>query len=324
MPAQSSANPSLRVNHAAAPSSLLAPQHLHGVFALHAAHPPPISRRQWLAAGTWLCAAGAAALSGCTASAPHPAAGHPAPTDTPMPIRLHQLGPADVLLLGEQHDAPEHQRLHLAAVLALVEFNELAAVVLEMADAGHATTRLAATASAQAVQQALDWRDTVWPWADYGPAVMAAVTAGIPVLGGNLPRQRNAAVMKEPEWDLRVPPDVLQRHRNDVRDGHCNLLPSGQIGPMTRIQLARDEALAITAATAVQRGKTVLVLCGSQHAHRQLGAPLYLPARLRTQAVRLAADGPRADDAVAFNAIWYTAPVPPVDHCARLREQLGR
>lgn len=241
-----------------------------------------------------------------------------------MPIRLHQLGPADVLLLGEQHDAPEHQRLHLAAVQALVEFNELAALVLEMADAGQSTARLATSASAQAVQQALGWRDTAWPWAAYGPAVMAAVAAGVPVLGGNLPRQRNAVVMKEPDWDVRVPADVLQRHRTDVREGHCNLLPAGQIGPMTRIQIARDEALATTAANAVQRGKTVLVLCGSQHAHRQLGAPLHLPARLRTKTVRMAADGPRTDDATAFDTIWHTAPVPPVDHCARLREQLGK
>ncbi|MBY0466399.1 MAG: ChaN family lipoprotein, partial [Burkholderiales bacterium] len=141
---------------------------------------------------------------------------------------------ADVLLLGEQHDAPEHQRLHLAAVQALVEFNELAALVLEMADAGQTTARLPPTASPQAVQQALAWRDSAWPWSDYGPAVMAAVAAGVPVLGGNLPRQRNAQVMREPEWDDRVPPTVLQRHRDDVRDGHCNLLPSGQIGPMTR------------------------------------------------------------------------------------------
>ena len=283
-----------------------------------------VSRRHWLAAGTWLCAAGVAAVSGCATSSAPLGAGTTGPTDTPMPIRLHQLGPADVLLLGEQHDAPEHQRLHLAAVHALVEFNELAAVVLEMADAGQSTASLAASASARSVQQALGWRDTAWPWVAYGPAVMAAVAAGVPVLGGNLPRQRNAMVMKEPDWDLRVPPDVLQRHRTDVREGHCNLLPAGQIGPMTRIQLARDEALATTAANAVQRGKTVLLLCGSQHAHRQLGAPLHLPTRLRTKAVRMAADGPRADDAAAFDAIWHTAPVPPVDHCARLREQLGK
>lgn len=277
-----------------------------------------------LAAGTWLFAAGAAGvvttLAGCASTAPVAA---DAPSTLPMPIRLHQLGAADVLLLGEQHDAPEHQQLHLAAVQVLVEFKELAALVLEMADAGHTTAQLPPTATPQAVQQALDWNDRAWPWSAYGPAVMAAVAAGVPVRGGNLPRQRNTQVMREPEWDDRVAPDVLQRHRDDVREGHCNLLPSGQIGLMTRIQLARDHTLATTAASAVARGKTVLVLCGSQHAHRELGAPLHLPPGLRVKAVRMAADGARPDDATAFDAIWDTAPLPPVDHCAKLREGLG-
>ena len=241
-----------------------------------------------------------------------------------MPIRLHQLGPADVLLLGEQHDAPEHQQLQLAAVQVLVEFNELAALVLEMADADHTTALLPPSASPEAVQQALDWHNNAWPWGAYGPVVMAAVAAGVPVRGGNLPRQRNTQVMRESAWDDRVTPDVLQRQRDDVREGHCNLLPSGQIGPMTRIQLARDHTMATTAASAVARRKTVLVLCGSQHAHRQLGVPLYLPLGLRVKAVRMAADGARPDDATAFDAIWHTTAVPPVDHCARLRESLGR
>lgn len=241
-----------------------------------------------------------------------------------MPIRLHRLGPADVLLLGEQHDAPEHQLLHRDAVRALVEFNELAALVLEMADTGHRTAQLAAAASPAAVQLALGWRDSAWPWAAYGPSVMAAVAAGVPVLGGNLARLRNAQVMKEPEWDSRVPPDTLQHLRDDVREGHCNLLPSGQIAPMTRIQIARDASMAATATGAVVRGKTVLVLCGSQHAHRQLGIPLHVPTGFRLKAVRMAADGDRADDATGFDAIWPTAPAPPVDHCARLREQLTR
>lgn len=283
--------------------------------------PRTLPRRHVLATGMWLCAAGVVPLAGCAGTAPLGAM--EAPATQPVPIRLHKLGAADVLLLGEQHDVAEHQQLHLATVQALVEFNELSAVVLEMADAPHTTALLPADATPQAVQQALAWRDSAWPWAAYGPAVMAAVAAGIPVLGGNLPRQRNAQVMKEPEWDSRVPPHVLKRHQDDVREGHCNLLPSGQIAPMTRIQLARDHSLASIATRVMAPGKTVLVLCGSQHAHRQLGAPLHLPASLRVKAVRLAADGMRPDDATAFDAIWHTAPAPPVDHCARLRESLG-
>jgi uncharacterized iron-regulated protein len=241
---------------------------------------------------------------------------------TPMSQRLHALGRPDVLLLGEQHDAPDHQRQHLAAVQMLASVGELGAVVLEMADAGHDTRGLPADASPAQVQQALAWRDSAWPWADYGPAIMAAVQARVPVFGGNLPRQRNAAVMKEPAWDTRVPPNVLATQQEAVREGHCNLLAPGQAGPMTRIQIARDVQLAQTASTAhtaqaaSMRGQTVLLLSGSQHAHRQLGVPLHLPPGLRVKTVRLATDGLRPDDETGFDAVWTTPPLPPRDHCA--------
>lgn len=239
----------------------------------------------------------------------------------PVAQRLHALGTPDVLMLGEQHDAPDHQRQQLATVQTLASLGELGAVVLEMADAGHNTRSLPANATPAQVQQALAWRDSAWPWAQYGPTVMAAVAARVPVIGGNLPRQRNAAVMNEVEWDTRVNATVLTQQRDAVREGHCNLLPPGQIGPMTRIQLARDASLAATVQAAVVRGKTVLLLAGSQHAHKGVGVPAYLPGSLKLKSVRLSAGEPRPDDAGAFDAVWVTPPVPPKDHCAQLKGQ---
>ncbi len=264
------------------------------------------------------------ALGGCAHAPGSPAGGQGqaqapvAVTDITSPIsqRLHALGRPDVLMLGEQHDAPDHQRQHLQAVHMLASVGELAAVVLEMADAGHDTRALPAQASPPQVQRALAWRESAWPWTDYGPAIMAAVQAGVPVFGGNLPRQDNVAAMKDPAWDARVPPDVLAAQQEAVRVGHCNLLAPGQAGPMTRIQIARDVQLAHTVQAATARGQTVLLLTGSQHAHRQLGAPLHLAPGLRVKTVRLAADGLRPDDASGFDAVWTTPPLPPRDHCA--------
>lgn len=238
---------------------------------------------------------------------------------TPVAQRLHALGRPDVLMLGEQHDAPDHQRQHLAAVQGLAAVGELGAVVLEMADTGHHTVGLPTHATEAQVQQALAWRDSAWPWAHYGPAVMAAVQAGVPVWGGNLPRTRNAAVMKEADWDTRVAPEVLQAQRDAVREGHCNLLPAGQIGPMTRIQLARDAHMAQAVQAAVVPGKTVLLLTGSQHAHRLLGVPQHLPPSLSLTTVRLATDGIRPGDRSGFDAVWTTPALPPRDHCAGLK-----
>lgn len=50
----------------------------------------------------------ALALAGCAAP--------PAQNPPSWPADLQQVLPADVLLLGEQHDAPEHQRLQREAV----------------------------------------------------------------------------------------------------------------------------------------------------------------------------------------------------------------
>lgn len=242
----------------------------------------------------------------------------------PVWRRLQRLGSSDVLIVGEQHDAAEHQDLHRQIVEALVDARELAVLVVEMADEGHSTAGLSSKATEQQVQQALGWRDSAWPWSAYGPAVMAAVAADVPVMGGNLPQRLNTATLTETEWDGRVPEGVLLHQRQAVQEGHCGLLPSGQVAAMTRIQLARDARMAQTLASVVQKDKTVLLIAGSQHAHRQWGVPLHLPAPLRVKTLRLAADQGRPDDPQGFDAVWPTAPQPARDHCTALKQQLGR
>src|SRR5574343_1365078 len=83
------------------------------------------------------------------------------------PLVLRTVLPAEVLLLGEQHDDPEHQRMQHAAVQWLAIRNQLGAVVLEMAERGTSTAALPVDATPAQVQNALRWNDTAWPWAAY-------------------------------------------------------------------------------------------------------------------------------------------------------------
>jgi len=99
------------------------------------------------------------------------------PLDAAQQARLASLLPADALLLGEQHDAPEHQQLQRQVVQWLADRGQLAAVVLEMAEAGHGTAGLPPDASARQVRAALAWDDARWPWRTYGPVIMAAVAS---------------------------------------------------------------------------------------------------------------------------------------------------
>ena len=238
--------------------------------------------------------------------------------------RLDALLPVDVLLLGEQHDAKEHQQVEQQVIADLAARGLLAAVALEMADTGLSTAKLKPSATDQQTRDALKWNDKGWHWEAYGPAVMTAVRAGVPVLGANLPRTELQASMGDSTLDMLLPGPALKVQQQGIRIGHCNMLPESQIAPMTRIQIAKDITMANTLSQATLPGKVVLLLTGSGHADRLLGVPQHLRADLKTKSVRLLAANAHGDEpTAAFDSIWPTPAVPEVDYCAGLKEKLA-
>lgn len=239
--------------------------------------------------------------------------------------RLDALLPADVLLVGEQHDAAEHQHIEQEVISALAARGLLVAVALEMADAGASTAALKPSATEEQVRRALQWDHKGWPWRAYGPAVMTAVRAGVPVLGGNLPRADISATMADSRYDTRLSGPALKAQQQKIRLGHCLLLPEQQITPMTRIQIAKDISMAHTLEQLVVPGKTVVLLTGNGHADRLLGVPQHLQADLKAKSIHLRAQdstGSSTDSAEAFDAVWATPAVAQKDYCAELKEQM--
>lgn len=223
----------------------------------------------------------------------------------PMPPGLGQALPADVLLLGELHDDPRHQDWHREAVQALAGRGDLAALALEMAEQGATTLGLPADASEEAVRTALRWNEQAWPWTAYGPVVMTAVRAGVPVVGANLPRAQMRAAMADASLDQALPAQAMQRQQAAVRDGHCGLLAPQQVLPMARIQVARDRSMAQVVAQAARPGLTVVLVAGSAHVEPSMGVPQHLPARLQVRPLA-----------------WPVPVTPKKDYCAELRQQM--
>lgn len=256
----------------------------------------------------------AALLSACAS---------PTPTPRELPALLAHTLPTPLLLVGEQHDAAEHQRLHRDLVQAIATRGKLAAVVLEMAEAGRDTRGLAREADEAAVRAALGWDEKHnWPWPIYGPVVMAAVRAGVPVFGGNLPRNRMREAMGDAALDASVGASALEQQREAIRAGHCDLLPATQLAPMARIQLARDRSMAQVATAQLASGRTVLLIAGNGHVRRDLGVPLHLGSG---QAHRvIVARAGTAGTGVPADAYWDTPALPERDHCAELRERFKR
>ena len=258
------------------------------------------------------------ALAACSSPPPPPPTN---PTPDPKLTQLRQLLPADALLLGEQHDAPAHQRIQQQVVQALAAQGQLAALVLEMANQGGSTRGLPVQATEADIQTALRWDERAWPWGSYGPAVVSAVRAGVPVLGANLPMSALRATMGDSSLDQRLPSAALAEQQQRIRTGHCDMLPESQIAPMTRMQIARDRAMAQTITEAAQAGRTVVLLAGHGHVIPALGVPQHLPPTFKAKTVLLQASlGDSAIETIAnFDLVWPTGPIPVRDYCAEFK-----
>lgn len=254
----------------------------------------------------------AAALAGCASSSA------PARDWTQQ---LQRWSDAPIVLLGEQHDAVAHQAWQQATVEQLAKQEHLAALVIEMAPRTGSTASLARDASEDAVQQALQWQDAAWPWPRYRGVVMAAVRAGVPVLGGNLPRADMKQAMRNENLDTHLPPEGWQRQLDAIREGHCGLLPDTQLAPMARIQLARDASMAEVARAAVKPGKTVLLVAGRGHVLRGVGIPTWLPEAAGAKVAVAQAGETSAAQASDVDWLQKTDALPAKDHCAELREK---
>lgn len=244
-----------------------------------------------------------------------------------MPAALPPGWPAaPLLLLGEEHDAAEHQRQAARVVRSLAAQQRLAAVVMEMAEQGRSTAALRADASEAAMREALAWNEAAWPWAAYGQVVVAAVRAGVPVVGANLPRAALPKVMRDERLDGEVSESLRARLQRDVRDGHCDLLPPSQLPGMTRVQIARDRAMADALAALAQPGSVVMLVAGALHVDKTRGVPQHLARRapgLRVHALGLTAGAADARAAAGFDEVWTTPALERSDPCEGLAERFA-
>ncbi len=258
-------------------------------------------------------------IAGCTTppEQPQPTSG----AETAWDSQLERWPPVDALLLGEQHDAAAHQQWQRHTVQWLAARQRLAALVLEMAPEGAGTDGLPPDADAAQVRAALQWDEQAWPWDRYAPVVMAAVAAGVPVRGGNLPRSQMPQAMRDTALDTHLPPAALARQRTAIEEGHCGLVPAQRLMPMVRIQLARDARMARAVQAAHRPGRTVLLVAGFGHVQRSLGVPTWLPSDFTSKVAIAQAGQARAAIESEADYVHRTPALTPHDPCAELRER---
>jgi uncharacterized iron-regulated protein len=252
---------------------------------------------------------------------------HLASGETVSPqVLVERLAQAERVLVGEQHDNPDHHALQLWLSRELAKRRPQGSVLLEMLTPDQQDKVAAAQAAARAgrppadAYQALAWQRN-WDWSLYGPLVLHQLRQPYPLLSANLDSAEVMQIYRQRpalHGARSTDPAVQARLQDDIRESHCDLLPESQLPAMLAVQQQRDRRMAEALLAAPQPS---LLLAGAFHARKDLGVPLHL-ADLGAgagQAVLILAEVGKPVSAAQADYVWFTAAQPQQDHCAKLR-----
>ncbi|SFW37330.1 Uncharacterized iron-regulated protein [Pseudomonas sp. NFACC19-2] len=239
---------------------------------------------------------------------------------------LDRLARAERVLVGEQHDNPDHHTLQLWLLRELSRLRPQGSVLMEMLNPDQQNKVDQAQTTARAGQAITDPFATLawqpgWDWSLYGPLVMHQLRQPYPLLAANLDRAEIMQIYRQRPvlgGERSGAAEVQERLLADIRESHCGLLPDSQLPAMLAVQQQRDRRMAEALLAAPQPS---VLLAGAFHVRKDLGVPLHL-ADLSAQAgnaVLILAEVGRAVDASMADYVWFTAAQPEQDHCAKLR-----
>ncbi len=267
---------------------------------------------------------------------------------------VSRMAHARFVLLGENHDNPDHHRLQAELLRRLVNVGRRPAVGFEMLDLDDETAiarHLArAPKDATGLGKAVGWKQRGWPdWKYYQPIAQVALDAGLPIVAMNLRRsivktlRRDGVaglkreLVRKLELDRPVPPDLWKTMADDLRRAHCGYAAEDHLETMIMIQRARDARMAERMISADGPDGLVLV-AGAGHARIDYGVPTYIRARAREQSVISLAfmevqEGKSTPKAYAagfglntlpFDFVWFTPRRVKMDPCDEFKNQLKR
>ena len=241
---------------------------------------------------------------------------------------LSALDGAEVVLLGEVHDHPDHHRLRAEVIRALGTPEH--AVVFEQLD----TAQEVEAADPAELAAVSGWAETGWPdFALYAPLFEAVYEVGAQVVAGHPTRAQVRQVATEgldalpPEVTADLPlrplPDPLREDLvAEIVAGHCHMFGPERADPLVAAQTFKDAHMARAIAEA---GPPAVLIAGNGHLRPDRGVPFYLdPASTTVAFLEVRDETPEGPPEVggAADYVWFTARRHDEDPCERYREQL--
>jgi uncharacterized iron-regulated protein len=246
-------------------------------------------------------------------------------TLTPQEL-VERLAATPRVLVGEQHDNPDHHALQLWLLRELAAQRAQGSLLMEMLNPDQQARVDAAQAATRAGQppadafKALAWQAN-WDWSVYGALVTYALRQPYPLLAANLDRAQIMQIYKQRPLltgQTSTTQQVQATLLDDIRQSHCGLLPEAQMPAMLAVQQQRDRRMAERLMAAPT---PALLLAGAFHVRKDLGVPLHLKdlSAGEGNAVLILAEAGKTVTAESADYVWYTAAQPEQDHCAQLR-----
>lgn len=272
---------------------------------------------------------GVAAPSGALSEAPADAT---ITADATLSAFIESAREADIVVLGEVHDNPEHHRVQAEIVAALAPKALVFEMIPQELEAELGELRAAGTDRA-AQAAALDWADSGWPDFGYYAAVMEAAPeaqifgAGQPSAEVSRAALEGAAGVFGPDaaiygLDARFEPEEQARREAEQAAAHCHALSPEALPGMVEAQRFRDAGLADATlwARIMTGGGQVVVIAGSGHADKLTGMPAMVAlAEPEAKVLALGQFEPGAAPAAGeFDAVLYAPPPAREDPCAGL------
>ena len=261
---------------------------------------------------------------------------------------------ADVVLIGETHDNPDHHKLQAYLIRELAHKGKHPAIVMEMiggdkADA-LASYQVANGATADGLASKLDWDNSGWPaWSIYRPIAEAALGANFLVFPGDPGKDQMAQVSEGGLAELsyserlrlglaaQLPVPLAAALASDIKSAHCNQITDSALNVMTQAQRYRDAVLADNILKAADKsGGGAVLIAGGGHVRTDRGVPYYLRTRasgLKVVSILLSeveAGVENPEDAVphdpdgkpAADYVWFTARSERPDPCLEFQKQM--
>ncbi|MGH8344945.1 MAG: ChaN family lipoprotein [Pseudomonas sp.] len=246
-------------------------------------------------------------------------------TLTPQEL-VQRLAVVPRVLVGEQHDNPDHHALQLWLLRELATQRPQGSLLMEMLNPDQQAKVDAAQVATRAGQPpadaftALAWQAN-WDWSVYGALVTYALRQPYPLLAANLDRAQIMQIYKQRPvltGEASTTQQVQATLLDDIRESHCGLLPEAQMPAMLAVQQQRDRRMAERLMAAPT---PALLLAGAFHVRKDLGVPLHLKdlGAGEGNAVLILAEAGKTVTADSADYVWYTAAQPEQDHCAKLR-----